>query len=97
MDPKKISWLVPSAAPDPLETTLLEIELAISLVVAGVAVSVTLCCLEAAESAAFTGAAWAQTAGVAFGLRRDPSSPAHLVIGPRLRRASGALRVVTGS
>jgi hypothetical protein len=48
-------------------------------------VTITLCCLEAAEAAAFTGAVWAQTAGVAFHLLREPAAPVSLVIGPRLR------------
>jgi hypothetical protein len=73
---------------DPLERALLEIDIAIALVLAGVAVTVTLCCLDAAEAAAFTGAVWAQTAGVAFHLLRDPSVPDSLVIGPRLRPLS---------
>ena len=69
---------------DPLERALLEIDIAIALVLAGVAVTVTLCCLDAAEAAAFTGAVWAQTAGVAFLLLRGSSAPDSLVIGPRL-------------
>ena len=73
---------------DPFERALLEIDIAIALVLAGVAVTVTLCCLDAAEAAAFTGAVWAQTAGVAFHLLRDPSAPDSLVIGPRLRPLS---------
>jgi hypothetical protein len=68
-----------------LERALLEVDTAIALVVAGIAVSITLCCFEAAESAAFTGAVWAQAAGVAFRLRREPPAPTSLVIGPRLR------------
>ena len=47
--------------------------------------TITLCCLEAAEGAAFTGAAWAQAAGIANRLRREPLAPVSLVIGPRLR------------
>jgi hypothetical protein len=70
---------------DPLERALLEIDIAIAMILAGVAVTITLCCLEAAEAAAFTGAAWAQTAGVAFHLLRDRSDSISLVIGPRLR------------
>jgi hypothetical protein len=73
---------------DPFERALLEIDIAIALVLAGVAVTVTLCCLDAAEAAAFTGAVWAQTAGVAFHLLRDPSAQDSLVIGPRLRPVS---------
>lgn len=64
---------------------MLEVDAAISLVVAGIAVTITLCCFEGAEGAAFTGAVWAQAAGVAFRLRREPPLPTSLVIGPRLR------------
>jgi hypothetical protein len=72
---------------DPLDRALSEINAAIALVVAGVAVTITLCFLEAAEDAAFTGAMWAQAAGVAFRLRRDPPDSVSLVIGPRIRGA----------
>jgi hypothetical protein len=78
---------------DPLERALLEIDVAIALVLAGVAVTITLCCFESADGAAFTGAAWAQTAGVAFRLRREAFAPISLVIGPRLRLSP----VVAGS
>ena len=64
---------------------LLEVDAAIALVLAGIAVTITLCCFEGAGSAAFTGAAWAQAAGVAFQLRDEPPAPVSLVIGPRLR------------
>jgi hypothetical protein len=82
---------------DPLERALLEIDIAIALVLAGVAVTITLCCLEAAEAAAFTGAVWAQTAGVAFHFLRDPSAPVGLVIGPRVRPLSVASGLETES
>jgi hypothetical protein len=82
---RTITRLPAVAAGDPLERALLEIDIAIALVLAGIAVSVTLCCLEAAEGAAFTAAAWAQTAGIAFHLRRESGVPVRLVIGPRLR------------
>lgn len=82
---------------DPLERALLEIDIAIALVLAGVAVTITLCCLEAAEAAAFTGAVWAQTAGVAFHLLREPSAPVGLVIGPRLRPRSVGIGIETES
>jgi hypothetical protein len=83
---RKITQLPTSVAGDPLERALLEIDVAISLVLAGVAVTITLCCFEAAEGAAFTGAVWAQAAGIAFRLRREQPAPVSLVIGPRLRR-----------
>jgi len=82
---RTITRLPISVAGDPLERALLEIDVAISLVLAGVAVTITLCCVEAAEGAAFTGAAWAQAAGIAFCLRREASAPVRLVIGPMLR------------
>jgi hypothetical protein len=84
---RTISWLRPETAHDPLNQALLEISAAIALVVAGVAVTITLVCLEAGEGAAFTGAAWAQAAGVAFRVRREPPAPVSLVIGPRLQVA----------
>ena len=83
MDPT-ISWLPSGASLDPIDYALLEINAAIALVVAGVAVTMTLCFLEAAEGAAFTGAMWAQAAGVAFRIKRDPPDSVSLVIGPRL-------------
>jgi hypothetical protein len=73
---------------DPFDRALLEIDVAIALVLAGVAVTITLSCLEAAEAAAFTGAVWAQSAGVAFRLLREPALPVSLVVGPRLRPLS---------
>ncbi len=94
---RTISRLPAVAAQDPLERALIEINAAIALVLAGVAVTITLCCLEAAEGAAFTGAAWAQIAGVAFRLRRDPPSSISLIIGPRLRAGSVEASSETGS
>ena len=82
---------------DPLERALLEIDIAIALVLTGVAVTITVCCLEAAETAAFTGAVWAQTAGVAFHLVRGSSTPVSLVIGPRLRPRSVETGIETES
>jgi hypothetical protein len=70
-------------AGDQLDRALLEIDIAIALVLAGVAVTITLSCLEEAEAAAFTGAVRAQSAGVAFRLLREPARPVSLVIGPR--------------
>jgi hypothetical protein len=82
---RPITRLPTAAADDALERAMLEVDAAIALVVAGIAVTITLCCFAGAESAAFTGAAWAQAAGLAFQLRRDPPAPVSLVIGPRLR------------
>jgi len=72
-------------AGDQLDRALLEIDIAIALVLAGVAVTITLACLDEAEAAAFTGAVWAQSAGVAFRLLREPALPVSVVIGPRVR------------
>jgi hypothetical protein len=82
---RSITQLPTGATGDALERALLEVDAAIILVVAGIAVTITLSCFEAAESAAFTGAVWAQAAGVAFRLRREPPASVSLVIGPRLR------------
>jgi hypothetical protein len=82
---RTITRLPTAGAHDALERALLEVDAAIALVVAGIAVTITLCCFEGAENAAFTGAVWAQAAGVAFRLRREPPAPTSLVIGPRLR------------
>jgi hypothetical protein len=82
----RISTRLPTVvAGDQLDRALLEIDIAIALVLAGVAVTITLSCLEGAEAAAFTGAVWAQSAGVAFRLLREPALPIGLVIGPRVR------------
>jgi hypothetical protein len=89
---RTITRLPIAAADDSLDRALFEIEAAIAMVMAGVAVTVTLSCFEAAEEAAFTGAALAQMAGLAFRLRRDPLSSVSLVIGPRLRLATGENR-----
>jgi hypothetical protein len=80
-----ITRLPTAAADDALERAMLEVDAAIALVVTGIAVTITLCCFEGAETAAFAGAAWAQAAGVAFRLGREPAAPVRLVIGPRLR------------
>ena len=75
----------------------MEIDLAIALVLAGVAVTVTLSCLDEAEMAAFTGAAWAQSVGVAFRMLREPTRQVSLVIGPRVRPLDIAPFVEMGS
>ena len=82
---RTITRLPTATAGDALERALLEVDAAIALILAGIAVSITLCCFDGAESAAFTGAAWAQTAGIAFRLLHEPLAPVSLVIGPRLR------------
>jgi hypothetical protein len=92
-----ITRLPSVGADDQLDRALLEIDIAIALVLAGVAVTITLSCLDEAEVAAFTGAAWAQSAGVAFRLLREPARPVSLVIGPRLRPLPLAAVVEMGS
>jgi hypothetical protein len=91
-----ITRLPTVVAGDQLDRALLEIDIAIALVLAGVAVTITLACLDEAEAAAFTGAAWAQSAGIAFRLLREPALPVSLVIGPRLRPLPLAAVVETG-
>jgi hypothetical protein len=82
---RKISRLPGAHAPDQLERVLFEVDVAIAVILAGAALSVQLCGLAGAEEAAFTGAVWAQAAGVAFRVRRGPADRIDLVIGPRVR------------
>jgi hypothetical protein len=96
MDPTN-SGLPSGASGDPIDDALVEINAAIALVVAGVALTVTLCSLEAAEAAAFTGALWAQAAGVAFRIKRDPPDSVSLVIGPRLGQTPAPFGSESGS
>ena len=81
----RITRLPSVGAGDQLDRALLETDLAIALVLAGVAVTITLSCLDEAEAAAFKGAVWAQSVEVAFRLLREPARPVSLVIGPRMR------------
>ena len=73
---------LPTAAGEALERTLLEVDTAIALVVAGIAVTVALYGFEAGDGVAFTAAVWAQAAGVAFRLRSEGGSIS-LLVGPR--------------
>ncbi|HEY0442842.1 MAG TPA: hypothetical protein VGC90_01325 [Candidatus Limnocylindrales bacterium] len=90
MDPT-FSWIV-GAETDPLEVALVEIDAAIALVRSGAARTVRLCGLRAAERAAVTGAARAQTAGVEFLFRRETGGSITLVIGPDLRQRESQAR-----
>jgi len=81
---RTLSWLVGAGSEDSLERALTEVDTAIAMVVRGVAVSVRICDLAAAEEAAFDAASRAQAAGVAFSLRRDGTGPAAMIVGPRL-------------
>ena len=75
----------PDSQPDPLDVALREIDVAIELVVSGLARVVQLTGLEAAERAAALGLAQAQAAGVSFELQRSSSvaGAVSLRIGPR--------------
>lgn len=94
---RTISPLPSATFRDPFDRALLEINAAIALVVAGVAATITLCFLEVAEDAASTGAMWAQTAGVAFRLRRDLPDSVSLVIGPLVRAAMAPIELESES
>lgn len=75
----------PGTQPDPFDVATREIEIAIELVVSGRARVVQLSGLEAAERAAASGLAAAQTAGVDFALQRSGAATGavSLRIGPR--------------
>ena len=75
----------PGTQPDPFDVAVREIEIAIELVVSGRARVVQLSGLEAAERAAASGLAAAQSACVAFAMQRSGSDPGtvSLRIGPR--------------
>ena len=81
---RTLSWLAGAGSEDSLERALTEVDTAIAMVVRGVAVSVRLCNLAAAEEAAFDAASRAQAAGVAFSLHRDGTGSAAMIVGPRL-------------
>jgi hypothetical protein len=76
----------PDSGPDPLRVALREIDVAIELVVSGLARVVQLTGLEAGERAAALGLAQAQAAGVHFELQRSGSveGAVSLRIGPRV-------------
>jgi hypothetical protein len=76
--------------PDATERALTEIDAAIAMVARGIAVSVRLCTLPAAEETAFDAAARSQAAGVAFSLEHDSPRSATMIIGPRLDTAPSA-------
>lgn len=81
---RTLSWIAADHTRDSLESALAEVDAAIALVLSGLAVTVRLCNLAAAEYVAFDAAARAQTAGVGFSLRRDGARWPTLVVGPRL-------------
>ncbi|HUP54670.1 MAG TPA: hypothetical protein VM408_04115 [Methylomirabilota bacterium] len=76
----------PGTEPDPFDVAVREIEIAIEMVVSGRARVVQISGLDAAERAAASGLASAQSAGVAFALQRSGSDPGAVTlrIGPRL-------------
>jgi len=81
---RTLSWLAGSPDEDAIERALSEVDAAIAMVMAGVAVSVRLCNLAGADDAAFDAAARAQAAGVAFSLLRDRPSAPTMIVGPLL-------------
>lgn len=81
---RTLSWLAGAHNPDATERALIEIDAAIAMVVRGIAVTVRLCNLPAAEETAFDAAARAQAAGVAFRLIHDHPRSATMIIGPRI-------------
>lgn len=89
---RTIVWLAVSAAPDPAERALLEIDAAIALVSGGGAVRVRVCGQPGVEDVAVAGAARAQAARVTFQLRREPSGSVTVVVGPRLDVRPAGLR-----
>jgi hypothetical protein len=84
---RTLSWLAGAHNPDATERTLAEIDAAIAMVSLGVAATVRLVNLPAAEATAFEAAARAQTAGVAFSLQRHTPDSASMIIGPRTVRS----------
>lgn len=81
---RTLSWIAGAGTADELERALAEVDAAIAMVAYGVAVSIRLVNLAAAEEAAFDAAARAQAAGVAFSLNRDESGLSTMIVGPRL-------------
>lgn len=88
----KIVWLAASAAPDPAERALLEIDAAIALVAGGTAATVRVCGQPGVEDVAVAGTARAQAARVGFQLRREASGSVTVVVGPRLEFRPAGLR-----
>jgi hypothetical protein len=83
-------------AREPPERAQSEVDVAISLVLAGVAVTIPLGRLDGAEGAAISAPFWAGTASVAFRLLREPALPVGLGIGPRSRLAPVSTAFETG-
>ena len=73
----------PLASLDPLDHDLAEIDAAIHLVAAGIAIRIQLVGLIRPDAVAPTGLAHAQRSGVAFGLDRRGEAPYAVTVGPR--------------
>lgn len=86
---RTLSWLAGAHNPDATERTLAEIDAAIAMVSTGVAASVRLVNMPAAQETAFDAAARAQGAGLAFSLQRDASGSTTMIVGPRLGGTPG--------
>jgi hypothetical protein len=80
---RTLSWLAGAHNPDATERALTEIDAAIAMVARGIAVSVRLCNLPAADETAFDAAARAQAVSVAFRLVHDGQASVTMIIGPR--------------
>lgn len=86
---RTLSWLAGARNSDATERTLAEIDAAIAMVSTGVAASVRLVNMPAAEETAFDAAARAQAAGLSFSLQRDGTDTATMIVGPRLGGTPG--------
>ena len=79
---RTLSWLAGAHNPDATERTLAEIDAAITMVSLGIAATVRLVNLPAAEATAFEAAARAQAAGLAFRVERHDADSTTLIVGP---------------
>jgi hypothetical protein len=86
---RTLSWLAGAHNPDATERTLVEIDAAIAMVSLGIAATVRLVNMPAAEETAFDAAARAQAAGVAFSLQRQSAQSSTMIVGPRLGASFG--------
>lgn len=86
---RTLSWLAGAHNPDAIERTLAEIDAAIAMVSLGVAATVRLVNLPAAEATAFEAASRAQAAGLAFRVQRNEAGSTTLIVGPRFVASLG--------
>jgi hypothetical protein len=87
---RTLSWLTGAHNPDSTKRALTEIDAAIAMVARGIAVTVRLCNLPAADETAFDAAARAQAAGVAFRLVHEGHASVTMIIGPRVNYGRSA-------